>query len=47
MILWKGKWNWQTSGQTHWEEERKNKNKIRNEKEVATDTAEIQKNVRE
>ena len=27
LILWKGKQNWQTSGQTHQEEERKNPNK--------------------
>ena len=40
----KCKQNWQTSGQTHQEEERKNSNKIRNEKgDISMDTAEIQR----
>ena len=51
-VLWNGKLNWQTSGQTHHEEERKNsnkiRNKIRNEKgEISVDIAETQKTIRE
>ena len=44
LVLWKSKKNWQTLGQTHQEEERKNSNKIKNEKgENTMDTAEIKK----
>ena len=41
LALWKGKQNWETSDQTHQEEERNNPNKqTRNEKgEMSKDTA--------
>ena len=43
-----GKQDWQTSSQSHQEMERTQINKIRNEKgDITTDTAEIQKIIRE
>ena len=45
MVLWKGKQNWQTSGQAHQEKKREDPNKVRNQRgEITTQTAEIQRN---
>ena len=47
MVLWKGQQNLKSSGNTYQEEEKRNPNKIRNEKgEVTTDTAETNKQTR-
>ena len=48
MVLWKGKQNWQTSGQAHQEKKREDPNKVRNQRgEITTDTTETQKTVRQ
>ena len=46
LVLWKDKQNWQTFNQTHQEKKRTQISKIRNEREVTTDTTEIQRIVR-
>ena len=48
MVLWKGKQNWQTSGQAHQEEKKENPNKQNKkwERKITRDTTEIQKTIR-
>ena len=47
LVIWKFKQNWQTCSQTLQEKKKSHINKIGNEKEVTTDTTEIQKIIRD